>query len=964
IYDVSCNGCDSTLKKDGNESAFVDLTQDSIGYDDDDDFEVVKKKTRQVQKTPSSVPVSTQNKCPAKQQPQQQHQQPPKKRVLPKIYFGTRTHKQIEQLIRELAKTAYADVNMDILGSRDHTCVHPVVSKSGNKNELCQQLLDPKKGEGCGYFTGASKVYSYQTIRNQGLRTAWDLEDLVGVGKKSRMCPYYLTRTLKDLSDIVFCPYNYIIDPLIRGNMEINLCENVLIFDEAHNMEDSARSAASFSVTQLELKAAIDDLHNVAESGHLASSHKALGAKLGQLMDWILKQDAMLAGSEEPSKSLTGVSFVAVLNHLGLGSEDYDEFTKLVHDVRGVDLDQKAKEEIEVLLSAATSMLLSSFTLVLGHLFKDKFAFVDDYRAVVSKSFSNISEAPSASGWISKSKLNAKGWVYTMKLWCLNPAVAFSDFRNDVHNIILTSGTLSPMDTFESELDVPFKIKFEANHVINSNQVWIGSVAQSDEVALNGCFRNTESLEYQDAIGNLVHRVCRVTPHGVLCFFPSYKLLEKLSTRWQDTGIWDQMAQFKTVLSEPRSNLNNEFENMLTEFYSAVDETGEDLSENQFTGALLLAVCRGKVSEGLDFSDKYARAVITIGIPFSNVGAIDVILKRNYNDANRRTRNILSGAQWYEIQAFRALNQALGRCIRHRNDWGALILVDDRFGKQEKYVNGLSKWVRKAIKVFPLCNNAMTSLEKFMLQRTGSSPAMNVSNFNSPLIKSPDVIIQPSKRVLPLSLKQMNTPETSFSSRQLQVSTPKSASTSQITLPVFFANQVVNKSAGSVLKRSLFKREIKEEVEILVDEQNTDYDVNKLKRKSEEVNSGGQKKTQRIKSASGLGMIVCNKCRRQMLDGENAYVFPNGPVALLPYVITESTFLMTLSDNSCLKPMNTSGQLLNALFNSEDGCCFQVQVCSGCQQISAFKVVSTLVESSFDVGQTWFLPRSIELVQQ
>lgn len=32
----------------------------------------------------------------------------------------------------------------------------------------------------------------------------------------------------------------------------------------------------------------------------------------------------------------------------------------------------------------------------------------------------------------------------------------------------------------------------------------------------------------------------------------------------------------------------------------------------QRTGALFLAVCRGKVSEGLDFSDNNARAVITV----------------------------------------------------------------------------------------------------------------------------------------------------------------------------------------------------------------------------------------------------------------------------------------------------------------------------------------------------------------
>ena len=37
-----------------------------------------------------------------------------------------------------------------------------------------------------------------------------------------------------------------------------------------------------------------------------------------------------------------------------------------------------------------------------------------------------------------------------------------------------------------------------------------------------------------------------------------------------------------------------------------------------------MAVCRGKVSEGLDFSDDNARAVVTIGIPFPNVKDLQV----------------------------------------------------------------------------------------------------------------------------------------------------------------------------------------------------------------------------------------------------------------------------------------------------------------------------------------------------
>jgi hypothetical protein len=35
-------------------------------------------------------------------------------------------------------------------------------------------------------------------------------------------------------------------------------------------------------------------------------------------------------------------------------------------------------------------------------------------------------------------------------------------------------------------------------------------------------------------------------------------------------------------------------------------------------GALMLAVFRGKVSEGIDFTDDRARCVIAVGIPFPN----------------------------------------------------------------------------------------------------------------------------------------------------------------------------------------------------------------------------------------------------------------------------------------------------------------------------------------------------------
>ena len=61
-----------------------------------------------------------------------------------------------------------------------------------------------------------------------------------------------------------------------------------------------------------------------------------------------------------------------------------------------------------------------------------------------------------------------------------------------------------------------------------------------------------------------------------------------------------------------------------------------------------------QVSEGLDFADSNARAVLVFGIPFPNVKDTKVGLKKAYNDAGQRTQRLLSGDQWYSQQAFRS----------------------------------------------------------------------------------------------------------------------------------------------------------------------------------------------------------------------------------------------------------------------------------------------------------------------
>lgn len=54
------------------------------------------------------------------------------------------------------------------------------------------------------------------------------------------------------------------------------------------------------------------------------------------------------------------------------------------------------------------------------------------------------------------------------------------------------------MASYQSELDIDFKITLEANHVIPKNRVWIGSISQGPRnISLNGTFKTTGTFDYQ-----------------------------------------------------------------------------------------------------------------------------------------------------------------------------------------------------------------------------------------------------------------------------------------------------------------------------------------------------------------------------------------------------------------------------------------------------------------------------------
>uniref|UniRef100_UPI0037E8D14F Fanconi anemia group J protein n=1 Tax=Semicossyphus pulcher TaxID=241346 RepID=UPI0037E8D14F len=656
-----------------------------------------------------------------------------------KIFFGTRTHKQITQIAHELKRTVYSGTPMTILSSRDHTCVNPEVAPHANRNERCKDLLEAKDGRSCRFYHGVQRMRDQSILqRVHGLHHAWDIEDLVTLGKRLRSCSYYAARELMEDALIIFCPYNYLLDPMIRQSMEIDLAGQILVLDEAHNIEDCARESASYTLDNKSLQTSRDELDGMVSNNIRRSKHEPLRNFCYSLINWIQESQSLMSerGYESACKVWSGKDIVGIFHSLGITPDTFDilkqNLAAVLEKEERVGVINGKEDMVQVpTISSATSTVLKSLFVVLDFLFRDNCRFAEDYRVALQRSYAWTNQVapdvPDAQGFFvrprqrQRQSMRVKAEVLTLSFWCLNPAVAFSDLSGSVHSIVLTSGTLSPMGSFSSELGVKFSIQLEANHVINKSQVWVGTIGAGPQGRkLCATFQHAETYAFQDEVGALLLHVCQVVAKGVLCFLPSYKMLDKLRDRWINTGLWDKLELKKTVITEPRGGAKGDFDELLHTYYDAIKYCEER------DGALLIAVCRGKVSEGLDFTDDNARAVITIGIPFPNIKDLQVELKMKYNDQHCKSRGLLPGNRWYEIQAYRALNQALGRCIRHRNDWGALILVDDRYrNNPNKYITGLSKWVRQLVQHHDTFNNAMQSLVAFsqVQQKTEVAPA-------------------------------------------------------------------------------------------------------------------------------------------------------------------------------------------------------------------------------------------------
>lgn len=265
----------------------------------------------------------------------------------------------------------------------------------------------------------------------------------------------------------------------------------------------------------------------------------------------------------------------------------------------------------------------------------------------------------------------------------MSPSVAIKSLKSlGIYNLIITSGTLAPLESFECEMGIPFPQKLQNTHVIGRNQLSIQLIFKDPNGHdLSGGFENRNDAKYYSGLGFTLMELARTVPKGMFVFFSSYTLINKCIDMWknrQGVNLWTAINGLKQVFVEPRNK--NEFYESINTFKETVDAA--------YGGAIFMGVSRGKLSEGMDLGDDYCRAVVIVGLPYPARYDPKVVLKQKYLDENNAKIN---GMKWYMLQMKRALNQSIGRVVRHKNDYGAIIICDSRFRTLN---DGLSKWIQ------------------------------------------------------------------------------------------------------------------------------------------------------------------------------------------------------------------------------------------------------------------------------
>ncbi|KAJ7069950.1 helicase C-terminal domain-containing protein [Mycena amicta] len=627
-----------------------------------------------------------------------------------KIYYASRTHSQLSQILPELKRLKLSSVQISSpcdsspadgslkraapddeaevpvsytrtvpLGSRKQLCINDQVRfKSKDIDEGCRELLEEKGDKRCQYLPPIGEETRMLDFRDQILSTPKDIEDLASVGRLAHTCPYFGSRRAIPQAELVTLPYNLLIQKTAREALGIDLTNQIVIVDEAHNL---IPTLLSLSTSRLSLSLLTLSISQV--SIYINKFRTRLSPYNLIRLTWLLLylealkkfveewRDARTKESKSREDVLTVAELQEKLGHQAssinlLDVERYLRASKIARKIAGY-ADKEAEKELDPKLRPRRGTVpplhtVEAFLLSLT-------GANEDGRVTIS-----LLRTPSGKEEVE------------MKYQLLNPAPPFLEVLQSARSVILAGGTMSPIpdviNQLFSYLPTERITSFSCGHVIpesNLQAVVVSKSPRGGELEFKADKQKDETVIAE--LGQILLNFAALVPGGMVVFFPSYSFLNTAKALWQKSGAIARFEGKKKVFFEPEQA--SQVDQVLQQYASAIHNP---TPSEKTKGALLFAVIGAKLSEGINFTDDLARAVVVVGLPFANLGSAELRERMKYVnqlEQKRGTKRVPgqkdAAGELYENMCMNAVNQSIGRAIRHQNDWASLILLDKRY---------------------------------------------------------------------------------------------------------------------------------------------------------------------------------------------------------------------------------------------------------------------------------------------
>ena len=125
-----------------------------------------------------------------------------------------------------------------------------------------------------------------------------------------------------------------------------------------------------------------------------------------------------------------------------------------------------------------------------------------------------------------------------LQFYCMDASLATSPIFAKFRNVILTSGTISPMEKYAKMLNFEPRVMrdFEINLARNAIEPLIMTKG-ADQLAVSSKFEERENTGVVRNYGSLLIELSGIVPDGMVCFFTSYKYMEHVIVKWNEMGI-------------------------------------------------------------------------------------------------------------------------------------------------------------------------------------------------------------------------------------------------------------------------------------------------------------------------------------------------------------------------------------------------------------------------------------------